>query len=54
MKYFNKITFLALGLCLTLMLQAQPKREFRSAWLTTVWAIDWPKTHSKATEAGQL
>ncbi len=54
MKHFNKITFLALGLCLTLMLQAQPKREFRSAWLTTVWAIDWPKTHSKATEAGQL
>lgn len=21
-----------------------PKREFRSAWITTVWAIDWPKT----------
>ena len=54
MKYFNKITFLALGLCLSLTLQAQPKREFRSAWLTTVWAIDWPKTHSKPTEEGQL
>ncbi len=21
-----------------------PKREMRAAWLTTVWAIDWPKT----------
>lgn len=21
-----------------------PKREFRSAWLTTVWCIDWPST----------
>ncbi len=21
-----------------------PKREIRAAWLTTVWAIDWPKT----------
>jgi len=25
-------------------LSAQPKREFRAAWITTVWAIDWPKT----------
>ena len=54
MRYFNKIAFLALGLCMALSLQAQPKREFRAAWLTTVWGIDWPKTHSKATEAGQL
>lgn len=22
---------------------AAPKREFRAAWITTVWAIDWPK-----------
>ncbi|MCQ2335189.1 MAG: family 10 glycosylhydrolase [Paludibacteraceae bacterium] len=33
-------------------LQAQPKREFRAAWFTTVWAIDWPKTHQNATESG--
>lgn len=53
MRYFNKIAFLALGLCLTLMLQAQPKREFRSAWLTTVWGIDWPTSYSQSTEEGQ-
>ena len=53
MKNFNKISLLVLGLCLVLTLQAQPKREFRSAWLTTVWAIDWPTSHSKADAAGQ-
>lgn len=53
MKSINKIMFLVLGLCLAFTLQAQPKREFRSAWLTTVWAIDWPKSHSQSTEAGQ-
>ena len=20
----------------------QPKREFRSAWIATVWGLDWP------------
>lgn len=29
---------------------ANPKREFRSVWLTTVWAIDWPATRA-ATDA---
>lgn len=33
---------------------AQPKREFRAAWLTTVWAIDWPKPHSQNTASGQM
>lgn len=59
MKGFCKISMLAVGLCLALALQAQPnlhtlpKREFRASWLTTVWAIDWPKTHSQSSEAGQ-
>lgn len=59
MKFLSKISFLAVGLCLALSLQAQPnlqtlpKREFRCSWLTTVWAIDWPKSHSQATEPGQ-
>ncbi len=26
-----------------------PKREMRAAWLTTVWAIDWPKTMGVGT-----
>ena len=53
MRLFKNITFLALGLCLALSLQAQPKREFRASWLTTVWAIDWPNPHSEPTATGQ-
>ena len=46
MKFVKKIFFLAVGLCLALSLQAQPKREFRASWLTTVWAIDWPTSYN--------
>ena len=54
MKLVNKISLLALGLCMAFTLHAQPKREFRASWLTTVWAIDWPNPHSQADAAGQL
>ena len=54
MKFVKQISFLALGLCMALTLHAQPKREFRASWLTTVWAIDWPNPHSQASAAGQL
>ncbi len=30
---------------------ANPKREFRSTWLTTVWAIDWPNTTGSSSSA---
>ena len=53
MKFVKKISFLALGLCMALSLHAQPKREFRASWLTTVWAIDWPNPPSQASAAGQ-
>lgn len=53
MKSIKQIFLLAIGLCLALTLQAQPKREFRAAWLTTVWAIDWPTPHSQANASGQ-
>ena len=53
MKIQTKIAFVVVGLCMVFTLHAQPKREFRSAWLTTVWAIDWPTSHSKADAAGQ-
>jgi len=59
MKLLNKISLLAIGLCLALSLQAQvndqlpPKREFRAAWLTTVWAIDWPKPNNAANATQQ-
>ena len=36
--------YIMLLLLLPLSLQAQqPKRELRASWMTTVWAIDWPK-----------
>lgn len=41
--------YIAVGLFLLCAFSVQaagvqaPKREFRSAWITTVWAIDWPK-----------
>ena len=54
MNCFKQISILALGLCMALTLHAQPKREFRASWLTTVWAIDWPNPHSKPDAAGQL
>ena len=54
MKVVKQISLLALGLCLALTLHAQPKREFRASWLTTVWAIDWPNPHSSPDAAGQL
>lgn len=59
MKVRNQILTLVIGLCLALSLQAQtssqvvPKREFRAAWLTTVWAIDWPNPHSQSSAQGQ-
>lgn len=53
MKNIRKISVLALGLCLVLSLQAQPKREFRAAWLTTVWAIDWPNPYNASTDSQQ-
>ena len=53
MNCLKQISFLALGLCMALTLHAQPKREFRASWLTTVWAIDWPNPHSQASAAGQ-
>lgn len=53
MKNIRKISILALGLCLALSLQAQPKREFRAAWLTTVWAIDWPNPYNASTDSQQ-
>ena len=59
MKLLSKISLLAIGLCLALSLQAQtndqlpPKREFRAAWLTTVWAIDWPNPYNASTDSQQ-
>lgn len=58
-SYYQKISFLnifilVIALNFTLSITAAettPKREFRSAWLATVYALDWPKTTNKATNA---
>ena len=31
----------------------QPKREFRSAWIATVWCLDWPSQGAGATKQKQ-
>ena len=50
MKQRLSILFLAALIALPLM--AQPKREFRASWLTTVWAIDWPTSWGVNTDDG--
>lgn len=53
-----KQQLIAAGLTLLLgtsAVQAQsPKRELRSCWLTTVWAIDWPSSTDKAIAQKQM
>lgn len=50
------VILLAITLAFTLSplasLQAQPKREFRGAWIATVWGIDWPASWGQTSEAG--
>lgn len=48
----KKLSILLLAALIALPLMAQPKREFRASWLTTVWAIDWPTSWGLNTDAG--
>ena len=52
MKRFY-LTLIAALLLSGMMVQAwaygQPKREFRSAWIATVWCLDWPSQGAGAT-----
>ena len=43
----------ALMMCLTAQATqfTQPKREFRSSWVATVWCLDWPNEGSRGTSA---
>lgn len=43
------IILFAILLYQTSVLAQSPKRELRSAWLTTVWGIDWPQTLISST-----
>lgn len=46
MKFSTKLKSLAVAMCLLSMTalpaSASEKREIRSVWMATVWAIDWP------------
>ncbi len=56
MKRFLSITLLTVLLS-SLLTQAwgygMPKREFRSAWIATVWCLDWPSQGAGATKQMQ-
>lgn len=51
------LTLMALLLLSSGMMRAwgysQPKREFRSAWIATVWCLDWPSQGAGATKQMQ-
>lgn len=48
-------TLLAITVAAGTMFAANPKREMRSTWFTTVWGIDWPSTTgtSETSQAAQ-
>lgn len=48
------LLFLLCLCCWFLGINAQPKREFRATWLTTVWSIDWPKTSGSTNQQAEL
>ena len=56
-RYSLLATIIFCALCIDLNAQeyTAPKREFRGAWLSTVWAIDWPgnRDNTAAAEKSQ-
>ena len=50
-RYIATSVIVLCTLCLGTCLWASPKREFRGAWLSTVWAIDWPNNRASSADA---
>ncbi|MBQ7041332.1 MAG: family 10 glycosylhydrolase [Muribaculaceae bacterium] len=50
-RKFLNLTLIALALILAIPVQAAttPKREHRSAWISTVWRLCWPTTYGTGT-----
>ena len=48
------ICIAAIALCIAQLSAQSPKRELRSTWFTTVWAIDWPSSTNAATAKSEL
>ena len=53
LKNFKHLLVAASLLCFIAgnVFAANPKRELRSAWFTTVWGIDWPSTSGTSSSA---
>jgi uncharacterized lipoprotein YddW (UPF0748 family) len=56
MKFSNKTTIILFFLFVTVchLVAQSPKREMRATWLTTVWAIDFPKNSGAANQKAEL
>ena len=54
-RYFSTLAlaFLLSALMVQAWAYGQPKREFRSAWIATVWCLDWPSQGAGATKQMQ-
>ncbi len=54
-RFLNTAVLVLLLSCLTAQVWAYgiPKREFRSAWIATVWCLDWPSQGAGATKQKQ-
>ncbi len=55
-RYMTAVLYLLLGVstALAAVTEYPPKREIRAAWVTTAWAIDWPKSSDEAKQQEQL
>ncbi len=51
-RYFSTVALVLLfsGLMMQAWAYTQPKREFRSAWIATVWCLDWPSQGAGAAK----
>lgn len=49
----KRLTLFVLSCFFCVLLTANPKREMRATWLTTVANIDWPLSYTKGMEAQQ-
>lgn len=48
------VTLITTLITLTSQADTYIKREMRSVWLTTVWAIDWPKTSGATNQKNEM
>ena len=52
-KYILLAVLATLVVSTAMAVTPSPKRDFRGAWLSTVWAIDWPNHRDTTAEASK-